>query len=77
MQLRAVVLGGNGPSFSAGADVAWMRAAMALGVEDNEADAMAMADMFEAIDTCPAPVIARVHARCSAAASACAPSPTS
>ena len=38
-----------------------MRAAMALGVEANEQDAMAMADMFEAIDTCPVPVVARVH----------------
>ncbi|MEA2610399.1 MAG: methylglutaconyl-CoA hydratase, partial [Chloroflexota bacterium] len=27
----------------------------------NEQDAMAMADMFETIDTCPVPVIARVH----------------
>ena len=34
---------------------------MTLDVEGNEQDAMAMADMFEAIDTCPAPVIARVH----------------
>lgn len=60
-QLRVVVLGGDGPTFCAGADVAWMRAAMALDVEGNEQDAMAMADMFEAIDTCPVPVIARVH----------------
>src|ERR671928_491979 len=59
--LRAVVLGGAGASFCAGADVAWMRAAMALDVEGNEQDAMAMADMFEAIDTCPVPVIARVQ----------------
>ena len=34
---------------------------MELDVEGNEQDAMAMADMFEAIDVCPAPVIARVH----------------
>ena len=60
-ELRAVVLAGDGPSFCAGADIAWMRAAMALDVESNEQDAMAMADMFEAIDTCPVPVIARVH----------------
>jgi methylglutaconyl-CoA hydratase len=60
-ELRAVVLAGDGPSFCAGADVAWMRAAIALDVEGNEQDAMAMADMFEAIDTCPVPVIARVH----------------
>ncbi len=60
-RLRAVVLAGTGPAFCAGADIAWMRASMALDVEGNEQDAMAMADMFEAIDTCPVPVIARVH----------------
>ena len=59
--LRAVVLAGDGPTFCAGADIAWMRAAAALDVEGNEQDAMAMADMFEAVDTCPVPVIARVH----------------
>jgi methylglutaconyl-CoA hydratase len=60
-QLRVVVLAGDGPSFCAGADVAWMRAALALDVEANEQDAMAMAEMFEGIDTCPVPLIARVH----------------
>jgi methylglutaconyl-CoA hydratase len=59
--LRAVVLAGEGPSFCAGADVAWMRAAAALEVEANEQDAIGLADMFELIDTCPVPVIARVH----------------
>ena len=53
--LRAVVLAGDGPSFCAGADIAWMRAAMALDVEGNEQDAMAMADLFETIDTLPGP----------------------
>jgi methylglutaconyl-CoA hydratase len=60
-QLRAVVLAGDGPTFCAGADIDWMRAAMLLDVEANEHDAMAMADMLEAIDTCPVPVIARVQ----------------
>ena len=59
--LRVVVLAGDGPSFCAGADIDWMRAAMRLDVEGNEQDAMAMADALEAIDTCPVPVIARVH----------------
>ena len=59
--LRAVVLAGDGPSFCAGADLAWMRAAIALDTEGNEQDAMAMAEMFETIDICPVPVIARVH----------------
>ena len=60
-ELRAVVLAGEGQTFCAGADIDWMRAAMALDVEGNEQDAMAMADMFETIDTCPVPVIARVQ----------------
>jgi methylglutaconyl-CoA hydratase len=60
-ELRAIVLAGDGPSFCAGADIDWMRAAMQLDVEANEQDAMAMADMLETIDTCPVPVIARVH----------------
>ncbi|HEX5240462.1 MAG TPA: enoyl-CoA hydratase-related protein [Candidatus Limnocylindrales bacterium] len=59
--LRIVVLAGEGPTFSAGADIGWMRAAMQLDVEANEQDAMAMAEMFETIDTCPVPVVARVQ----------------
>ncbi len=59
--LRAVVLSGDGNSFSAGADVDWMQASMTLGLEENAADAARMAAMFSAIDGCPAPVIARVH----------------
>ena len=58
--LRAVVLAGVGPSFCAGADVSWMRASLGLTREQNEQDAMVMAEMFDAIDRCPVPVIARV-----------------
>jgi methylglutaconyl-CoA hydratase len=60
-ELRAVVLAGAGPTFCAGADLDWMRAAMTLDVEGNEQDAMAMAEMFETLDTCPVPLIARVQ----------------
>jgi methylglutaconyl-CoA hydratase len=60
-ELRAVVLAGSGPSFCAGADITWMRASLGLSREQNEQDAMVMAEMFDAIDRCPAPVIARVH----------------
>ena len=38
-----------------------MRASLELDAEANEQDAMAMAEMFDAIDTCPVPVIARVQ----------------
>ena len=58
---RAVVLAGEGPSFCAGADVEWMRASADLDVEANVADANAMRRMFEAIDACPAPVVAVVQ----------------
>ena len=58
---RAVVLAGDGPSFCAGADVEWMRGSIALTLEENVADAMALRRMLEAIDTCPAPVIALVQ----------------
>ena len=59
--LRGVVLAGDGPTFCAGADIEWMRAAIGLGVEENERDATAMQVMFAAIDACPVPVIARVQ----------------
>src|SRR2546423_437989 len=58
---RAVVLAGEGPSFSAGADVEWMRAAVDLDYEANVRDANALRGMLEAIDRCPAPVVCRVQ----------------
>lgn len=58
---RAVVLAGEGPSFCAGADVEWMRASADLDYGANLADANALRRMLEAIDACPAPVVAAVH----------------
>ena len=58
---RAVVLSGDGASFCAGADVEWMRASVDLDREANVADANALRGMLEAIDRCPAPVVAVVH----------------
>jgi methylglutaconyl-CoA hydratase len=59
--LRAVVLAGEGPVFCAGADVEWLRAAARMDLDANEADAGQLATMLETIDTCPVPVVARVH----------------
>jgi len=58
---RAVVLAGEGASFCAGADVEWQRSAIDLSFDENVADAMRLYRMCEAVDHCPAPVIARVH----------------
>lgn len=60
-RLRAVVLAGDGPVFSAGADINWQRAARNLSLEENEADAARLLDMLLAVDRCPVPVVARVH----------------
>jgi methylglutaconyl-CoA hydratase len=58
---RAVVLAGDGPSFCAGADVEWQRSSINLGSEDNLEDALRLYHMLRAIDSCPAPIVARVQ----------------
>jgi len=62
--LRAVVLGGHGKAFCAGADLTWMRAMADYTWEQNRADAQALADMLYVIWSCPVPVIGRVHGDC-------------
>jgi methylglutaconyl-CoA hydratase len=60
-EARVVILASGGPSFSAGADINWMRRMVDYSVEENVADAGAMAAMLRAIRECDRPVIARVH----------------
>lgn len=60
-QTGVVVLRGNGSSFSAGADVNWMRASLEFSREENLEDARRMSAMFAAINSLPRPVIARVQ----------------
>ena len=59
--LRAVVLGGAGKVFSAGADASWMAKMIDYSHTDNVRDATAMADMFNLLNTVPAAVIGRIH----------------
>jgi methylglutaconyl-CoA hydratase len=58
---RAVVLAGDGPSFCAGGDIEWLRASADLSFEENQREAVALQRLFSTLDTCPAPVVARVH----------------
>lgn len=59
--VRAVIVRGEGPDFCAGADIDWMRRAGQLSPAQGRKDAKLLADMCLAVDSCPVPVIARVH----------------
>ena len=59
--VRAVVLGGNGPAFCAGADLNWMKRMAGYGYEQNLADARALAEMLKTLDRMSKPTLARVH----------------
>ena len=63
-ELRAIVLGGHGKAFCAGADLSWMRAMAAFTWDENCADAQALADMLWAIYRCPVPIVGRIHGDC-------------
>ena len=58
---RVVVLRGEGRSFSAGADLDWMRRAAAFSEDENRRDASALAAMLRAVSECACPVVARVQ----------------
>jgi methylglutaconyl-CoA hydratase len=60
-EIRVVLLAGEGRSFCAGADLNWMKRALAFGPEENRADARAMAGMFRKLDELPQAVVARVQ----------------
>ncbi|MDE3153697.1 MAG: enoyl-CoA hydratase/isomerase family protein [Acidobacteriota bacterium] len=59
--LRVVVLSGAGKLFCAGADLTWMSKSVQYTEEENVRDAMAMSQMFAALDTLPVPLIGRIH----------------
>ena len=60
-KVRAVVLMGQGKSFSAGADIEHMRKSAKFSKEQNRKAALASAQMFHTLHTLRKPTIARVH----------------
>jgi methylglutaconyl-CoA hydratase len=59
--VRIIILAAAGRSFSAGADLNWMKRMAGYSYEENLADAGLLSEMLEAIHAAPKPVIARVQ----------------
>ena len=59
--VRAVVLTGAGKSFCAGGDLAWMQAHMAADAETRFVEARKLAEMLQALNTLPKPLIGAVQ----------------
>lgn len=59
--VRAVLLRGAGKSFSAGADLGWMKTMAGYSYEENVQDAMGLATMLRTLDECPKPTVAVVQ----------------
>ncbi|HUL55870.1 MAG TPA: enoyl-CoA hydratase-related protein, partial [Usitatibacter sp.] len=59
--MRVVVLSGAGKSFSAGADLNWMKRMAGFSLEENKRDAMGLATLMRTLAHLRKPTIARVH----------------
>src|SRR5690606_21495092 len=59
-EVRVVVLEGEGASFSAGADLNWMRGMAAATEDENRIDSLALARLMRALNELPKPTIAKV-----------------
>ncbi|QNI02751.1 enoyl-CoA hydratase/isomerase family protein [Halomonas sp. SH5A2] len=60
-EVRVVVLGSEGKSFSAGADLNWMKRMVDYDLEDNLADSRKLAALMHGLDTLPCPTLCRVQ----------------
>ena len=59
--IRMLVLEAEGASFSAGADLNWMRGMAAASEAENREDSLALARLMRSLDELPKPTIARVQ----------------
>jgi len=60
-RVRLVILAGSGRSFSAGADLSWMRRMADYTTEENLTDALALAELMQTLNGLTKPTLALVH----------------
>lgn len=60
-EVRVVVFRGEGPVFSAGGDLNWMKKSVELSYEQNLKDTTVLSKMFATMNECPKPVIGAIH----------------
>ena len=58
---KVIILTGKGKSFSAGADLNWMKNMVRYSKEENIKDSTLLLDLFETIYNCPKPVLGHIN----------------
>lgn len=59
--VRVAVMNGAGQAFSAGGDLAWMAKMVGYSRDENHGDALALARLYQRLNTLPVPLVGRVH----------------
>ncbi len=61
LQLKAIVLSGNGSHFCSGGDLNWMRFDTSKTEKENKKEIESLFDLFYTMYNCPIPLIAQAH----------------
>jgi len=60
-EVKMVTLGGEGPAFSGGGDLNWMKRSVTLNLEQNLTETRTLTRMFSLMNECPKPLVGFIH----------------
>jgi methylglutaconyl-CoA hydratase len=60
-KVKIIVFRGEGPTFSAGGDLNWMKKSVELSYDQNLRDTIRLTEMFAMMNQCPKPVVGAIH----------------